>query len=358
MNEVGQTSGKLLSFLALDRYAARLCGIRVSGDALSWTRFCGSMSLALVLLLFFSGAFMMFYYSPTPAAAYDSVDFAQFSLPFGDIVRGVHYWAWNLLLVVLGLHVAGTFLIAAYKTPRQLVWISGVLTLIVVPFCIVTGDLLPWDQKGYWTTQVRNSIISSVPLAGDFMLRLLQGGPRTGTMALTRFYVLHCVFLPLLIVKLIAIHFHFLAQSGLSEQVTAGKTPRSAISLFPDLLNRWLIMFIACAVALGLVSYYWPVPLESPADPTDSAYVPKPEWWVFALNQLVGIFRGPLMVIGTVVIPGGLFLLMIVLPFLDRTPARHPSQRKLAMAVGLLIFAAAVGLSLLGYYEHFVKPHL
>lgn len=357
MNGVGQAPGKLLSFLALDRHAARVCETRVAGDALSWTRFCGSLSLALIILLFFSGAFMMFYYSPTPAAAYDSVDFAQFSLPFGDIVRGVHYWAWNLLLVVLGLHVAGTFLVAAYKEPRQLVWVSGVLTLLVVPLCIVTGDLLPWDQKGYWTTQVRNSIISSVPLVGDFMLRLLQGGPRTGTVALTRFYVLHCVFLPLLMVKLIAIHFHFLAHKGLSVSIVPGKTPRRTISLFPGLLERWLVLFIACALALGLVSYYWPAPLESPADPTDSAYVPKPEWWVFALNQLVGIFRGPLMVIGTVVVPGGLFLLMIVLPFLDRTPASHPLQRKLPMAIALLILAAVVGLSLLGYWEHFVKPH-
>ena len=76
---------------------------------------------------------MMFYYSPTPGAAYDSVDFAQFSLPFGDVVRGVHCYAWNLLLIVLGLHLAGTFLTAAYKAPRQLVWVSGMLIMLVVP---------------------------------------------------------------------------------------------------------------------------------------------------------------------------------------------------------------------------------
>jgi ubiquinol-cytochrome c reductase cytochrome b subunit len=357
MNGAGHSSGKLLTFLALDRYTAWICAQRVADHALSWTRFCGSLNLALVVLLFLSGAFMMFYYSPTPAAAYDSVDFAQFSLPFGDIVRGVHYWAWNLLLVVLGLHLAGTFITAAYKAPRQLVWVSGVIVFLVVPLCIITGDLLPWDQKGYWTTQVRNSIISSVPVAGDFMLRLLQGGPRTGTVALTRFYVLHCVFLPLVLAKLIAIHFHFLAHRGLSEPLAACKTPRSPIPLVPNLLNRWLLLFVACTVVLGLVATYWPAPLESPADPTDSAYVPKPEWWVFALNQLVGIFRGPLMVVGTVVIPGGLALLLIALPFLDRSPARHPAQRKLAMAAALVILAAVVGLSILGYWEHFVKPH-
>ncbi len=357
MNGTGHPSEKLLTFLALDRYASRLCGLRVADNALSWTRFCGSLSLVLVVLLFLSGAFMMFYYSPTPGAAYDSVDFSQFSLPFGDVVRGVHYYAWNLLLVVLGLHLAGTFLTAAYKAPRQLVWVSGVLVLLVVPLCIITGDLLPWDQKGYWTTQVRNSIISSVPLVGDFMLRLLQGGPRTGTVALTRFYVLHCVFLPLLVVKLIAIHFHFLAQRGLSEPLGEGKADRGCVPLIPDMLNRWMLLFVACALLLGLVSAYWPAPLESPADPTDSAYVPKPEWWVLSLNQLVGIFRGPLMFIGTAAIPGGLAALLVALPFLDRSPARHPAQRKLSMCVAFLIVAAMAGLAVMGYREHFATPH-
>ena len=252
MSGTGRKAEKLIEYLALDGYATRLCSLQVTRDALSWTRFCGSLSLVLVVLLFLSGAFMMFYYSPTPGAAYDSVDFAQFSLPFGDVVRGVHYYAWNLLLIVLGLHLAGTFLTAAYKAPRQLVWVSGMLIMLVVPAFIITGDLLPWDQKGYWTTQVRNSIISSVPLLGDFILRLLQGGSRTGIVALTRFYVLHSLFLPCLLVVLIAIHFHFLAHRGLSEPLRESKLDRGCVPLVPDLVNRWLILFVLVAVVLGL----------------------------------------------------------------------------------------------------------
>ncbi|ABK16145.1 cytochrome b [Syntrophobacter fumaroxidans] len=356
MNGTGQSSGKLLNRLALDGYAERLCAVRVASDAFGWTRFCGSLSLVLVVMLFLSGAFLMFYYSPTPGAAYDSVDFAQFSVPFGDIVRGVHYYAWNLLLVVLGLHLAGTFLTAAYQAPRQFVWISGVLIMLVVPLFIITGDLLPWDQKGYWTTQVRNSIISSIPVVGDLTLRLLQGGPRTGIVTLTRFYVLHCLFLPSLLVALIVIHLHFLAHRGLSEPLREGKTDRGCIPLVPDLINRWLLLFAAVAVVLGLVSAYWPAPLDSPADPTDSAYVPKPEWWVLALNQLVSIFKGPFMFIGTAVIPGGLAALLIALPFLDRSPSRHPAKRKTVMVLGVIMLILLSGLSLLGYIEHFMTP--
>ena len=357
MNGTGHRTEKLLEFLALDRYAERLCGVRVTSDALGWTRFCGSLSLVLVVLLFLSGAFLMFYYSPSPGAAYDSVDFAQFSVPFGDVIRGVHYYAWNLLLVVLGLHLAGTFLTAAYKAPRQLVWVSGVLIMLVVPLFIITGDLLPWDQKGYWTTQVRSSIISSVPVVGDLMLRLLQGGPRTGIVALTRFYVLHCIFLPPLLVALVAIHFHFLAQRGLSDPLSDGRASRHCMPLIPDLVNRWLVLFAVVALVLGLVSTYWPAPLDSPADPTDAAYVPKPEWWVLALNQLVSIFKGPFMFLGTAVIPGGVAALLMALPFLDRSPERHPAHRKTAMAVAIIILVLLAVLSLMGYMEHFVTPH-
>ena len=357
MNGAKDTSEKLMDFLALNRYAEGLRSLQVPKDALSWTRFCGSLSLVLVVLLFLSGAFMMFYYSPSPGAAYDSVDFAQFSVPFGDVIRGVHFYAWNTLLIVLGLHLAGTFLTGAYKAPRQMVWVSGILIFLVIPGFIITGDLLPWDQKAYWTTQVRNSIISSVPVVGDFMLRLLQGGPRTGIVALTRFYVLHSLFLPGLLILLIAIHFHFLAHRGLAEPLRGDKHSRGTMPFFPNMAIRWLFLFVVVSVVLGLTSWYWPAPLESPADPTDSSYVPKPEWWVLFLNQLVSIFRGPLMVIGTVVVPGGLAVLLLALPFIDRSPERHPFHRKKSVAAAIVIAVLLAALSVTAYVQHFVKPH-
>jgi len=351
------TPGKLLEYLALEKHYDRIRSMEVPSDGLTWTRFCGSLSLALVVLLFLSGAFMALYYSPTPGAAYDSVDYAQFSLPFGDVLRGVHYYAWNLLLVVMGLHLAGTFLVGAYKGPRQLVWVSGVMVILVVPAFIITGDLLPWDQKGYWSTQVRNSIISSVPVVGDFLLRLLQGGPRTGIVALTRFYVLHIIFLPCLLAFLIAVHYHFLTNRGLSEPLFGKQENRKTVKLFPNMFNRWLVLFVVVAVVLGLVARHWPAPLGDPADPTDSSYVPMPEWWVLFLNQLVSIFKGPLMFLATVVIPGGLVVLLIGLPLIDRSPERHPGRRRKAMVIAAIIAVTLFGLSVMGYVEHFVKLH-
>ena len=346
-------SKRLLEQLALEGIVARLSKIEVPGDALTWTRFFGSLLLVLLILLFFSGAFMAFYYTPTPGSAYDSVDYSLFDLPFGDIIKGIHYYSWNLLLIVMGLHLIRAFILGAYKTPRQLVWVSGLLILMTLPLFIITGDLLPWDQKGYWSTQVRLSVISSTPVIGDFMVRLLRGGPITGIVALTLFYVLHIIFLPGLLVVLIAVHFHFIGHKGLSGPLNEDTKRRSKVYLIPNIVNRWIFLFLVVTLILGFISWYWPAPLGDPADPTDSTYIPKPEWWVLFLNQLVTIFSGPLTVIGSFIIPSGLAGLMVALPFLDRSPERHPSKRWKIMIIGAVIALAFLALSVMGYLEHF-----
>lgn len=347
----------LSEILAVEGIIFRLKAIRVPADALTWHRFFGALLLALLVLLLLSGAFLAFYYSPAPGAAYDSVDYALFTLPFGLIIKGIHYYGWNLLLIVMGLHMLRGFIVGAYKSPRQLVWVSGTLIMLLVPGLIITGDLLPWDQNGFWTTQVRLSIIGSVPFVGDFIVRLLQGGPLTGIVALTRFYVLHILFLPAFLILAITIHFHFLKARGLSGSVFKEDSRRDTISFYPHLVNRWLLLFLVTTVALGLVSWYWPAPFGDPADPTDSTFVPRPEWWVLFLNQLVTIFKGHLAVVGSVIIPGVLAMLLVGLPFIDASPERHPARRKTVMLIAALIVLVLLGLSAMGYMEHFRLPH-
>jgi ubiquinol-cytochrome c reductase cytochrome b subunit len=342
----------LVDALALDGIVARIGHWRVRTNVLSVSRLFGLLNLVLVALLFLSGGLMVFYYSPVPGTAYDSVDYAQFNVPFGDVVRGLHYYAANLLLVTLGLHALRGFLVGAYKHPRQCVWASGIVILLVVIAFLITGALLPWDQNAYWTTQVRLSMVSAVPLVGEFLEKSLQGGLRTGIVALTRFYVLHVLFLPVALLVLTAVHLHLLAHRGISaplwkEAAGGGTAPGLR------LLNRWLWLFGAVAVGLGVLSKRWPAPLSEPADPTDLTYLPRPEWWVLWLNQLVTIFKGPLSMVGMLVIPGGLIALLLALPWLDRNPERDPARRKMAMLVAGLIVGILGTLSLIGYFEHF-----
>lgn len=346
-------AANLLEMMALTGMAARLKGLHVPTDTLTWHRFFGSLLLALLVLLVFSGALLSLYYSPVPGSAYDSVDFTLYTVPFGDIIKGVHHYSWNLLLLVMGLHIARGFIFGAYKAPRQMVWISGVAIMLAIPALIITGDLLPWDQNGYWTTQVRLSIIQSVPLVGDVIVRLVQGGPLTGAVALTRFYLLHILFLPAMLVLLAAIHFHYIRARGLSGPFFKDDPRPRTISFYPRLVNRWLLLFLVLTVALGIISRYWPAPLGDPADPSDSTFVPFPEWWVLYLNQLVTIFKGPLALVGNTIIPGGLVILLVMLPFIDPAPDRHPGRRKFSLLIAGIIVLGLLGLSLSGYLEHF-----
>lgn len=353
MQETEKRSQSILEYLALDGLLNRARYIEVPNDSLTWSRFCGSLLIALLLLLFLSGAFMAFYYTPAPGVAYDSVDYAQFSVPFGNIVRGIHHYAWNLLLLVLGLHLVRSFIVGAYKSPREMLWVSGMLILMVVPAFIITGDLLPWNQRGYWSTQVRNSIMATVPVAGDFLVGFLQGGPRTGIVALTRFYVLHVLILPAGLLLLIGIHIHFLRHKGISPPLGQASSERRRVPLASTILNRWLILFIFTALILGCISWYWPAPIGDPADPTDSSYVPKPEWWVLPLNQLVAVFTGPLTIIATAIIPGILMGLLVLLPFLDRSAERRPGRRKKVILTAAVIGIVLLILAVMGYIEHF-----
>jgi ubiquinol-cytochrome c reductase cytochrome b subunit len=335
---------------------AQLLQVEVPADGICWHRFFGALQLALIGLLFLTGILMALAYTPVPGTAYDSVDYFQFSLPFGDVVRGVHHYAWNLLLMAMGLHLLRALVVGAYKSPRQPVWLSGVLFLLVLPLFIITGDLLPWDQKGYWSTQVRFSIIGSIPVVGDFLVQLFRGGPLTGIVALTRLYVLHILLLPCALVLLIGLHMYFLATRGLSGPLSGKARQRPKAAFLPAIVNRWLVVFLLSAIVLALVAWQWPAALGDPADPTDSAFIPRPEWWVLSLNQLVAIFKGPFMVIGSAIIPGGIVFLLGALPFLDRSPERRPSRRLGVMLTAAVALAALTALSIMGYVEHFVRP--
>jgi quinol-cytochrome oxidoreductase complex cytochrome b subunit len=155
---------------------------------------------------------------------------------------------------------------------------------------------------------------------------------------------------------LVAAHFHFLKHRGLSGPLSGEEAARRKVPLVPTIINRWLVLFLVVAVVLGLVAWYWSAPLGNPADPADSSYVPKPEWWALFSDQLLAIFTGPLTVVGAVIIPGGLVGLMMALPFIDRSPERHPARRKKVILIAAVIVATLIALSVMGYIEHHLTP--
>jgi menaquinol-cytochrome c reductase cytochrome b subunit len=182
----------------------------------------GGMVFILVAFQLLTGIFLAFYYVPdaagSTAPAYTSVkDVIMNQVYLGWLVRGVHFWAANLLVVMIVLHMARVFWTGSYRAPRELNWMVGVVMLLIVLLFSLTGYLLPWDTKAYWATSVTIKIGGSAPILGPLIETVLQGGPTLGPNTLQRFFTIHVFILPALIVLLMYIHFRMIRAQGISE---------------------------------------------------------------------------------------------------------------------------------------------
>ena len=181
-----------------------------------WFYTLGSATLITFIVLAVTGIFLSMNYSPSPEHAWDSIQYINEEVPLGSFVRGLHHWAAAAMVLLVFLHMLRVFFMAAYKYPRELTWVVGILLLLLVLGSGFTGYLLPWDQKAYWATVVGTEIAGSVPVAGDFLRESLIGGPEMGAATLTRFYALHMLVLPILIALLTSAHLFMVIRQGIS----------------------------------------------------------------------------------------------------------------------------------------------
>ncbi len=176
----------------------------------------GGITFLLFVLLITTGIFLTMYYVPSPDHAYDSVRYITDEVAFGQIVRGIHHWSASGIVVMVVLHMLRVYLQGAYKAPRELNWVAGVVLLMVVMGFGFTGYLLPWDQKAYWATTVGTKMAEQTPLIGNFVLTVLRGGEELGAVTLSRFYSLHIWFLPAVAISFLGLHFLMIRRQGIS----------------------------------------------------------------------------------------------------------------------------------------------
>ncbi|MYB00686.1 hypothetical protein F4X90_13575, partial [Candidatus Poribacteria bacterium] len=296
-----------------------------------------------------TGAFLAFYYSPSPEHAHNAVTYISTEVPFGAFVRGLHHWGASAMVIIVVLHLLRVVLYSSYKAPRELTWIFGVLLLLIVLGFGFTGYLLPWDEKAYWATVVGVEIASTAPGLGDFVAKVMRGGAEIGAVTLSRFYALHTIWLPWLAFGLVGVHLFFVRYYGSSgtpkntpEEMKTGK-PFYPHQVFEDVVGMLILFVILAAVAI-----FVPVPLEDVADPTNADYDPRPEWYFLFLFQLLKYFQGPFEIIGTFVIPTVGMLLLLFLPFLDRSERVVLWKRPIALTVTSVSVIAIVVLTILG----------
>src|SRR5215210_659389 len=179
-----------------------------------WLYTLGSATLFLITLQFLTGILLLFYYVPTTDNAWDSIYYMMNSVYFGQLIRGIHFWSANVLVLVIGLHMVRTFLSGSYKAPREMNWVVGVFLILVTTILAFTGYALRWDQEGFWAWEVGVKIASYTPLIGDWMITLLLGGDTAGPATLSRVFAIHVWLLPAALAPLIGIHLYLLRKHG------------------------------------------------------------------------------------------------------------------------------------------------
>jgi quinol-cytochrome oxidoreductase complex cytochrome b subunit len=182
------------------------------GFKYSW--YLGVISTVLFGSLILSGVYLMFFYVPSPGSAYTNIQTIQTEVAFGQYVRNVHRWSAHLMVLAVAAHMAKVFYRGAYKPPREFNWVIGVVLLLLTLLMSFTGYLLPWDQLAFWAVTVGTEMAGYAPFVGGTVQGVLMGGETVGSSTLLRFYVLHVLALPFLIVIFMAVHFWRVRKDG------------------------------------------------------------------------------------------------------------------------------------------------
>ena len=314
---------------------------RVPADAIrfTYTWGLGGISVVLGLMLGLTGVLLMFRYEPSVERAYMSIQVLETEVMFGSLVRAVHHWSANLLVVTTFLHLARVFFTGGYKKGRATNWLIGVLLLVLVLAFNFTGYLLPWDQVAYWAITVSTSLIGYIPRLGSAFSDFVLGGPKVGQGALKNFYALHVAVLPVMLVMTASYHFWRVRKDGGISQPEQpeGQRPERVTTL-PHLVRK---EFAALAVVLAVVVLWgmlMPAPLKELADPARSPNPAKAAWYFLGLQELL-LHMNTLAAMALVAI---VLALMLLLPRWDRQDEdigiyfRSRAGRKAALAGALL----------------------
>lgn len=318
----------------------------------SFWYFFGGLTLLFFVIQVVTGILLSFYYKPTPEQAYESVKFIITQVEYGWLIRSLHSWSANLMVGSLFIHMFSAFLMKAYRKPRELMWLSGVLLLFLVLGFGFTGYLLPWDTMAYFATLIGTEVPKTMPLVGDFGVSLLKGGDEIGAETLTRMYSIHVVVLPLITIVIISLHV--LLNQVVGSSVPIGiKGIERPLPFFPNFLYRDMISWCLGFLALLVLSTLYPWSIGEKADPLASAPIGiKPEWYFLPLYQTLKIvpstvagINGELLVNGAV---GIISLLWMMIPFID-FKSKKSQKSWIFTAIGIILILYLLTTILLAY---------
>lgn len=331
--------------------------VRLRAIAFGRTLWLGGLSLAALALLTVSGVLLMFYYRPAVPQAYQDMKDLEFVVSFGMFLRNLHRFGAHAMVALVFLHLVWTFYRGAYRRPREFNWVLGVALFVATVLLSYTGYLLPWDQLAFWAVTVGTKMAEAAPVVGERLRFLLLGGHEIGEAALIRFYVLHCIALPLLAFVGVALHVWRVRKDGgiylgPAEGVPL-ETPKGArdpdaeepvVMTWPHLMLRELVAFLALTFVLVAMSLVLVAPLEGIANANVTPNPAKAPWYFLGLQELLHYYS-PL--VSGVLLPGLALVALAGIPYFDVNLVRAPlweaaRARRLAMVWGAIAVLSVV----------------
>jgi quinol-cytochrome oxidoreductase complex cytochrome b subunit len=303
------------------------------------------MAVVLVCLLFATGMMLKFAYQPVPDRAYESILNLQNNVFFGQLIRNIHHWSANILLIVAFLHFLRVFFTGAFHAPRQFNWIIGLTMFVLVLGSNFTGYLLPWDQLAFWAVTICTGMLEYIPVIGEGLKQIILGGTDLGPATLSNFFAIHTAIIPACLILLMLFHFWRVRKSG---GLVAPRTPEEnpgtkgeMVATIPNLILRELVVATVLIAFIMLVSIAYDAPLGARANPGLSPNPTKAPWY-FAGPQELLLHIHPLFAFVVVpsIIAGALFLLPY-LPYDENTAgvwfASHRGRRMAIVAAVVAI---------------------
>jgi quinol-cytochrome oxidoreductase complex cytochrome b subunit len=323
----------------------------------------GGLSLFFFIVQVCTGILLLLYYRPGADTSYESVKFIITRVEFGWLIRALHSWSANLMILAVFVHMFSVFFTRAYRKPRELTWLSGFGLLGLGLMFGFSGYLLPWNELAFYATKVGTGTAGAVPVVGEFLLRLMRGSLEVTGATITRFFGLHVAVLPAVFAVFLTVHLILIQRQGMSEPVSWDGKPASEkkyIPFFPNFMMRDLLLWLIALNVLAILAVFFPYgigpfhwELGNKADPfIPPPAVIRPEWYfMFAFQTLrmlpakVILIEGELLgIIGFTL--AGIFWALI--PFFDRDTEKG-RKRRLFVWIGLVSVMFMLLMTILGY---------
>jgi cytochrome b6 len=308
--------------------------------------YCGGATLFFFIVQVITGILLLMYYVPSSDSAYESIHFIMSKVQFGWLIRSIHSWSANLMILAAFIHLFSVFFSVSYRRPRELTWVSGMVMLFLAMGFGFSGYLLPWNELSFFATKVGTDMVGKVPFVGHQLLVILRGGENVTGATLTRFFGLHVAILPGVFTIFLAAHMLFIQRQGIADPVEWEKRPpkeKSTMPFFPNFLLRDLLFWMILLNVLAVLAVFFPWELGEKADPFKPAPAGiKPEWYFMFVFQSLKQIPAHVMGMEGELVGMSFFGLVaaaaLFLPFWDRSAAR--GKRSIILTILAIVFLA------------------